>query len=149
MKKRQGQKGFTLIELMIVVAVIGVLSAIAVPQYQNYVKKAAIGVGLANIAALKTNIEDFIATEGEFPTVVSGGAVSFARLGTFQDLGDGKVAIDQGSTSAAGSVLYTLDDGNASGQKIQLRRDDNGLWVCETTADSALAPANCTPSVTL
>ncbi|TDM55232.1 pilin [Aliivibrio fischeri] len=149
MKKRQGQKGFTLIELMIVVAVIGVLSAIAVPQYQNYVKKAAIGVGLANIAALKTNIEDFIATEGEFPTVVSGGAVSFARLGTFQDLGDGKVAIDQGSTSAAGSVLYTLDDGNASGEKIQLRRDDNGLWVCETTADSALAPANCTPSVTL
>ncbi|RYU70042.1 pilin [Aliivibrio finisterrensis] len=149
MKKRQGQKGFTLIELMIVVAVIGVLSAIAVPQYQNYVKKAAIGVGLANIAALKTNIEDFIATEGEFPTVASGGAVSFARLGTFQDLGDGTVAIDQGSTSAAGTVLYDLDDGNAIGEKIQLVRDSNGLWSCQTTAEAAVAPANCEPNVTI
>ncbi|MGL5727230.1 MAG: pilin, partial [Plesiomonas sp.] len=62
------KQGFTLIELMIVVAVIGVLAAIAIPQYQNYVAKAEIGAALSTLASLKTNVEDHIASNGSFPS---------------------------------------------------------------------------------
>ncbi len=147
MKQRQGQKGFTLIELMIVVAVIGVLTAVAVPQYQNYVKKAELGVGLANIAALKTNIEDYIATEGKFPTTVSGAAevVTHARLGTFRDLGTGTVAIEK-TSGAEGNIIFVLnEDNSAEGKTVTLTRDGNGNWECTTTGEAAIAPAKCTP----
>ncbi|MCP4833063.1 MAG: prepilin-type cleavage/methylation domain-containing protein, partial [Gammaproteobacteria bacterium] len=124
------------------------LTAVAVPQYQNYVKKAELGVGLANIAALKTNIEDYIATEGKFPTAASTATtttVTHARLGTFEDLGTGKVVITRdSSTSAAGSITFTLDtDSSASGEIVKLNRDGDGKWTCEASGGEAIAPAKC------
>ncbi|MGB1974247.1 MAG: pilin, partial [Vibrio toranzoniae] len=65
--KRTNQKGFTLIELMIVVAVIGVLSAIAIPQYQKYVAKAEVASALATMTGIKTNVEAYSAENGAFP----------------------------------------------------------------------------------
>lgn len=53
---RNAQKGFTLIELMIVVAIIGILAAVALPAYQDYVVKAKIGNALASVSSLKTAI---------------------------------------------------------------------------------------------
>ena len=52
------QKGFTLIELMIVVAIIGILAAIAIPQYQNYIAKSQVSRGMAEMGAMKTAYED-------------------------------------------------------------------------------------------
>ena len=62
------QQGFTLIELMIVVAIIGILAAVALPAYQDYTKRAHVSEGLSLAAAAKTATAEYYAANGRFPT---------------------------------------------------------------------------------
>ena len=62
------QKGFTLIELMIVIAIIGILAAIAIPAYQNYTIRAQVTEGLSLASGLKTDIEQYYSDSGNWPT---------------------------------------------------------------------------------
>ena len=65
---KQVQKGFTLIELMIVVAIIGILAAIAIPAYQNYTIRAQVTEGLSLADGLKTSMQEYYANYGKMPT---------------------------------------------------------------------------------
>ena len=121
-------KGFTLIELMIVVAVIGVLAAIAIPQYQNYVAKAELGSALSTLASLKTNVEDHLANKGVFPTATAETAGAVLGAPT-PDNGD--IAATPG-TDGAGSLTFTFKKGSEKVQDatVTLTRTEIGRASC-------------------
>ncbi|EOX3389853.1 pilin [Vibrio cholerae] len=141
--KNKLQKGFTLIELMIVVAVIGVLAAIAVPQYQKYVAKSEAASALATLAGLKTNAEAYTVETGSFPT-----DTQQAQLGTPSSAMGTIAYANTGSSGAAGTITFTFSDTVSPSLKssaIRLKRDDSGNWSCESNKDatSGIIPKGC------
>ena len=127
-------KGFTLIELMITVAIIGVLSAIALPAYQNYVAKANVAAGLAEITPGKTAYEVNV-NEGN-------------PIGNVGDIGlkqNGGVCTNvavSGWDGTNGSITCSIPVKGES-KLIALRRNNSGAWSCSTTADAQYAPKGC------
>lgn len=150
MNKRQGQKGFTLIELMIVVAVIGVLSAIAMPQYQKYVAKAEVASALATLTGIKTNVEAYAVENGTFPDGETEGQL-IDDLGVPATIPSGEVSFVAGDTGS-GTIVFTFSDTGVSSllskNQFELARSGtDGSWACNGTeekpVDNSLLPKNC------
>ncbi|WP_434154199.1 pilin [Vibrio cholerae] len=135
--KNKLQKGFTLIELMIVVAIIGVLAAIAVPQYQKYVAKSEAAAALASITGHRTNVETYVLENGSFPT---SSAVPVPSTST------GAITYSTGA-SGAGSIIFTFAASGASPsvvtKNVTLVRDAAGKWNCTTSIGSDFRPKGC------
>jgi len=72
------QKGFTLIELMIVIAILGILMAIAIPAYQDYTIRAKVSECVNNLAPLKTGVSEYVLSNGTFPSAIA----SFGTAGS-------------------------------------------------------------------
>lgn len=135
--KNKKQQGFTLIELMIVVAVIGVLAAIAVPQYQKYVGKSEAATALASITGLRTNVETYVVEMGSFPTTGQVVPPSSAL---------GVITYTTGA-SGAGSIIFGFKSTGVSpavvGKQVTLARTGAGGWSCSTDVASDIQPKGC------
>ncbi|WP_064601890.1 pilin [Photobacterium sp. J15] len=141
----KGQKGFTLIELMIVVAVIGVLSAIALPAYQNYVKKSEAAAGLSTLRSLQTNIDNFIASNsGAFPEDSNLGDLGAAKK--MNKLGE--IALDNKAQTV--TFEFNTEASIPTTETLVMTKDTTtGLWGCEskvTDVDLKGCPKATTPS---
>ena len=138
--KRKVQKGFTLIELMIVIAIVAILVALAVPAYQDYAIRAKVGECIGQGASAKLAIEEYFQSEGSLPTASQSG----------YDTGD-FTATTYCVTMVWGGTLLTLTTqatGATTAPVITLTPTVSGDritgWVCVNTAgEDRHVPASC------
>jgi len=155
--KAQMQKGFTLIELMIVVAIIGILAAIAIPQYQTYVAKSQVSRAVSESGALKTAAEtclldgvvlaacDLGATGSTILTGASTGGLNGTNGVTSGKTGVPVVVL---ATSATANSTITATLGNSAAVALGAKtvvwtRNPTGTWTCASTADAKYNSPGC------
>jgi len=144
------QQGFTLIELMIVIAIIGILAAIAIPAYQNYTIRAQVTEGLSLADGWKTAVSEFYSQYGAFPSAVSttgaapaagaacGGSVAAAALTSA-----GKYSTVNVTTCGQLAIVY---NGGSVNTKLAglildvspgLDANNDVIWVCGKSSAAA------------
>jgi len=158
---RSMQKGFTLIELMIVVAIIGILAAVALPAYQDYTARSQASEAVLLASGLKTPASEYIATNGSCP--VSGTTAGFpaatdttgkyvasvgAAAGTAMTT-NATTGVITGTCTITATLKSTGISPQLNGKKILLTLSYDSSkgtfdWVCTTNLPSKLAPSSCT-----
>lgn len=151
MKLKTAQAGFTLIELMIVVAIMGILAAVAIPAYQDYVARAQVSAGLAEISPGKTSIEEKLSqglTVGDASAMTGSTDANVSLLGIVQASTRHCDIAAAVAVNGVAQIQCTLKGGaRVLGKKVQWNRSADaaaiGTWTCVTDVASTLAPSAC------
>ncbi len=140
---KQIQKGFTLIELMIVVAIIGILAAIAIPAYQDYTIRAQVTEGLNLASAVKAGVSETFANTGAWPADLT------AAGGNAQVPPSGKYVASVTVTTGTITITYGVQanqviTGLTVGLQPKISANNDVIWVCgyHTAPPGALDPTS-------
>lgn len=145
--------GFTLIELMIVVTIIGILSAIAIPAYQIYVARAQMTEGLVATQGLRNEIALWVANYKQFPDASAVDADT-GYVGKQADVIQGKYIQNKGVniTADTGVITVKYDKGSIAGKQLIITPSINSnlgmneqviKWVCSTDGNRSWLPSSC------
>lgn len=139
--KAQMQKGFTLIELMIVVAIIGILAAIALPAYQDYTTRAKVTEAIGFAAAAKTAVSEHVLTRDDWPA-------NNSAAGLAEKISSTVVSDVQAVEKVITVTLSSAGLGEANGGEFTLTGTTAGTagvsWECKpTTVPSKFMPSSC------
>jgi type IV pilus assembly protein PilA len=139
------QKGFTLIELMIVVAIIGILAAVAIPAYQDYIARSQMSEAVSLLGSAKTPFAEYFADKGVWPDTTQ--QVMGNTAGKYTD----NVAITAGAGESAtvvitATMMATGVNSNIAGQTVTMTSPDGKTWACAPgTVSDRYLPAACRP----
>ncbi len=148
-KMHSNAKGFTLIELMIVVAIIGILAAIAIPAYQDYTIRAKVSEGLNLTSAAKVAVVETFQDRGIL--AASNASAGIPQPASIVGNHTTDVEVDDGVITASFTVLGA---GVGSGEAIRLTPDTSNLgsvvWTCSRSGglSTAQVPAECREAAT-
>jgi len=142
------QKGFTLIELMIVIAIIGILAAIAIPAYQDYTIRSKVSEGLALAGAAKLAVAETVDSVGRYPT---GANVSYGLPTDVSIAGNYVSAVAAAATTGIITISFNNNVGgnpSANLKTIVLTPNTSSIgsmkWICGGgTMQSKYLPATC------
>jgi type IV pilus assembly protein PilA len=139
---KNAQKGFTLIELMIVVAIIGILAAIAIPAYSDYTKRAKVTELVTAGSACKASVSEFFQAEQAFPANLDQAGCSGTPTAKIQSLtlaaNTGVITVEANVTGAGVTGNYVLVPSETTVNSGVLE------WACTaSTIDPKYLPANC------
>lgn len=148
--KKKVQTGFTLIELMLVLGIIGFLALIAIPTYQDYLSKSQAAAALSEISSTRAPIEVALSEVAPTQDVYAATQAELRPYG-LTDAHSSRctylVTINHTDEKAAVQCLMK-GSGAVGGKHIQLWRAAvtdslTGVWVCKTNVDKKFAPAGC------